>query len=144
MKKGVKYIALLILIVAVLCTSVSAATYSNAYIRSARAYIYKWAPGDISVEYTVTGTAIMDTIGAHRVTVYRATGEGRDVVKDEFIATYWYENTPGMMTTDEFVYHNSIRLNVPTGGRYYAVVVFYATRNGGGDNMFYSTSITAA
>ena len=139
MKKCVKYLVLVFMVVSVLCTSVSAAENSNAYVRSVCAYIHRWGPGDISVEYYVTGTDIMDTIGAHKVTVYRLTGETQDVSKDELVANYWHEYTPGMMTTGSVAYSHSIRLQVEPGEKYYAVVVFYATLDGGGDNMFFCT-----
>ena len=144
MKRCLKILTLLIVVVSVLCTTVSAMQYTNEYISAGGAYIHKWAAGDISVEYTVYGTGIMDTLGAHRVTVYRATGGTPNVAKDDLVATYWHEYTPGMMTTDEFVYSNSIRLQVEPGQRYYAVLVFYASLDGGGDNMFYCTKIVDA
>lgn len=144
MKKCFKTLLLLIVVLSVLCTSVSAALYTNEFISAASAYIHKWADGDISVEYTVYGTDIMDTLGAQKVTVYKAKGGTPNVAKDELVGNYWYEYTPGMMTTDEFVYNSSIRLNVEPGQRYYAVVVFYATLDGGGDNMLYCTKIVDA
>lgn len=139
MKKCVKCLVLVIMVISVLSTSVYAAEFSNAYIRSAGAYIHKWAAGDISVEFHVVGTNTMDTIGAHRVTVYRMKGETPDSASDELVATYWYQNYPDMMTTDDFVYGHSIRLNVTHGYQYYAVLVFYASRDGGGANMPFST-----
>ena len=139
MKKCIKYLVLIIMVVSVLSVSVSAAENSNAYISSGGAYIYKWGAGDISVEYHVFGTDIMDTLGAHRITVYRMKGEYQDAGKDDIVATYWYEDYPDMMTTGEFLYGGSIRLNVETGHRYYAVLVFYASHNGGGDIMPFST-----
>lgn len=140
MKKCVKYIALLLAVVSVLCTCVSAQTYTNAYISSARAYIHKWADGDISVEYTVTGTGVMDTIGAHKVTVYKMLGDKIDAGKDEVVKSYWYTNYPDMMGENDVAYHHSIRLNVEAGERYYAVLSFYATLGEGGGNMPYSTT----
>ena len=104
------------------------------------AYIHQWDPGDISVEYNVTGTDIMDTIGACKVTVYQALGSNRDAGRDKVVANYWHEVYPDMMTTNSVVYSHSIRLRVDMGMRYYAVLVFYATLNGGGDDMAYCTS----
>lgn len=144
MKKSVKYLFLVIMVVSVLCTSVSAAVYTNEYISMVSAYVHRWGAGDISVEYTITGTDMMDTIGAHRVTVYRMIGETPDAGKDDLVATYWHANTPGMMTTNNFIYSNSMRLTVETGHFYYAVLVFYASLNGGGDNMFFCTRPVAA
>ncbi len=144
MKKCLKHVVLLFMVVSVLCTSVSAAEYTNAYISSARAYIHKWAAGDISVEYTVTGTDIMDTIGAHMVLVFKALGSERDIAKDELVAKYWYEDYPDMMGSGTFLYSHSIRLKAEAGQRYYAVLVLYATLNGGGDDMAYSTKIVEA
>ena len=139
MKKFVKYLVLVILVVSVLCTSVSAAVYSNAYISSVGGYIHIWGPGDISVEFNVTGTDIMDTIGAHRVTVFKMLSDTPDTGSDELVATYYYGTYPGLMITDEFYYSNSIRLQVEPGYQYYAVIIFYATLDGGGDNMLFST-----
>lgn len=140
MKKIAKHLVLLVMVVSALCSCVSAMENSNAYIRSGSAYIYKWADGDISVEYTVTGTDIMDTIGAHQVTVYKMLGDKIDAGKDELVKTYWYTNYPDMMGEKDVAYHHSIRLNVEAGERYYAVVVFYATLGGGGGNMPYCTT----
>ena len=144
MKKCLKTFVLLIVVLSVLCTSVSAALYTNEYISSASAYIHKWGAGDISVEYTVFGTDIMDTIGAKMVLVYKALGAERNAGKDELVAKYWYEDYSSMMTTDDYVYNQSIRLKVEPGQRYYAVLVFYATLDGGGDIMPYSTKIVDA
>lgn len=138
MKKNVKYFALL-LVVVILSTSVSAAEYSNAYIRSAGAYIYKWGDGDISVEFHVFGTGTMDTIGAHRVSVFRMEGETPNTAHDECVATYWHGTYPGMMITDDYFYSGSIRLQVEHGHQYYAVIIYYATLGDGGDDMAYST-----
>lgn len=139
MKKCVKYLVLAIMVVSVLSTPVLAVENSNAYISSAGAYIHKWAAGDISVEFHVIGTDIMDTIGAHRVTVYRMKGETPDSGRDEIVSTYWYEDYPDMMTTGTPAFGYSIRLNVTHGYQYYAVLVFYASRKGGGANMPFST-----
>ena len=144
MKRCVKYLALVIMVVSILCTSVSAVVDSNAYISMGSAYIHRWGSGDISVEYTVIGTNIMDTIGAYRVTVYKMKGETPNSAKDELVATYWHEYTPGMMTTGSVSYSHSIRLKVETGHLYYAVVVFYASLDGGGDNMPFCTRPVAA
>lgn len=144
MKKCVKYLALVIMVVSILCTSVSAVVDSNAYISAGGAYIHRWGAGDISVECTVIGTGLMDTIGVHKVTVYKVIGETPDSGKDKVVASYWHENTPGMMTTDDFAYGYNIRLNVEAGQRYYAVVVFYASLGGGGDNMPFSTKVVVA
>ena len=144
MKSCVKYLVLVFMVVSVLCTSVSAAEYSNAYISMGGAYIHRWGAGDISVECTVSGTDIMDTIGVQKITVYKILGADINAAKDEVVASYWYANTPGMMTTDDFAYGYSVRLKAEPGQRYYAVVIFYATLNGGGDNMPFCTKAVAA
>ena len=99
--------------------------------------------GILSLNTLLSGQAL-DTIGVHRVTVYRAKGDVQDVVTDELIATYWYEDHPWMMVEDEFVGHGSVRLKVETGYRYYALIAFYATLNGQGKIMLYTTKITDA
>lgn len=139
MRKFVKYLVLLFMVILILCTSVSASENSNAYIRSGGGYIHRWGLGDISVEFNVTGTGIMDTIGAHRVTVFRMKSDTPDAGSDEVVATYWHGTYPGLMITNDFFYSNSIRLQVEPGHQYYAVIIFYATLDGGGDDMALST-----
>lgn len=139
MKKSIRYLVLIIMVVSVLSTSVSAVGNSNAYISSGGAYIHRWAAGDISVEYHVFGTDIMDTLGAYRITVYRMKGTTPDSASDDIVATYWHEDHPDMMTTDDYFFSSSIRLSVETGHKYYAVLGFYASLGDGGDNMFFST-----
>lgn len=139
MKKCIRYLILIIIVVSVFCVSVSAAESSNAYISSGGAYIHKWGAGDISVEYHVFGTDIMDTIGAYRITVYRMKGETIDSGSDDIVATYWHEDYSDMMTTDDYFFSSFKRLKVESGHQYYAVLGFYASLGGGGDNMFFCT-----
>lgn len=139
MKKCIKYLILVVMVVSVLSPSVLAMEHTNKYISSGGGYIHRWGLGDISVEFNVTGTGIMDTIGAHRVTVFRMTGESPNTAHDDIVATYWHGTYPGLMITDDFYYSNSIRLQVEPGHQYYAVIIFYATLDGGGDDMALST-----
>ena len=139
MKKSIKYLVLIVMVVSVLSSSVLAAEQTNKYIRSGGGYIHRWGPGDISVEFHVIGTDIMDTIGAHRVTVFKMNGDLIDSGSDELVATYYYGTYPGLMITNSVAYSNSIRLQVETGHQYYAVMIYYATLNGGGDDMAFCT-----
>ena len=50
-----------------------------------------------------------------------------------------HETYPGMMTTDDYFYSNSIRLQVDPGYRYYAAIIYQAALEGGGDDMAYTT-----
>lgn len=127
------------MVVSILSSSVLAMEQTNKYIRSGGAYIHKWGSGDISVEYHVFGTDIMDTLGAYRVTVYRMKGETPNSGSDDVVVTYWHENYSDMMTTDDYFFSSFKRLNVEPGHQYYAVLVFYASLDGGGDYMFFST-----
>lgn len=141
MKKCLRTVVLLLIVTFAFGTCVSAAEDSNAYISSAIAGIVVGDPGDITVEYNVFGTGIMDTIGAYRVSVYKALGKGQDIVRDQLVATYWHEDYPDMMTTNTTSYYHAIQLRADIGMKYYAVIIFYATLNGGGDDMAYSTDV---
>lgn len=144
MRKAVKRALTLLLALVVLSTPVLAMTNTNKYISSVSAYLHKWSDGVISVEYHVVGTDIMDTIGAHRIVVYKLTGDKPNIVKDEIVMHYWYEYYPSMMGTNDLVHAGSFKLNVEPGERYYALLVFYATLDGGGDDMPYTTQIITA
>lgn len=139
MKRCTKYLALLFVVVSILSISASAVECSNKYIRSGGGYIHRWGAGDISVEFNVVGTDIMDTIGAHRVTFFRMTGESPNAAHDDIVATYWHGTYPGLMITGSVAYSNSIRIQVEPGQQYYAVIIFYATLDGGGDDMAFCT-----
>ena len=86
MKKSLKYMVLVVMVVSVLSSSVLAMENTNKYISSCGAYINTWGDGDISVEFHVFGTDIMDTIGAHRVTVFRVKGETPNAAHDDIVA----------------------------------------------------------
>lgn len=144
MKKCIKYLVLIIMVVSVLSVSVSAAENSNAYISSGGAYIHRWGSGDISVEYHVFGTGMMDTLGAYRITVYKMLGKTPDAFTDDIVATYWHEDYSDMMTTNDYFFSSFKRLKVEPGHKYYAVLIFYASLDGGGDNMTFGTNPVAA
>ncbi len=147
MKKIAIRIITIILVISIVCAYASATLDSNAYIRSAEAHIAKISDGEIAVKFTVIGTGIMDTIGAHKITVYRATGDAPDVGKDELIDSFYYDTytgNPPMMGSDSVMYNGSIPLTVESGERYYATLIFYASLDGGGDDMWYTTKIVEA
>lgn len=147
MKKKVKCFTAILLALAILSASAYAALDSNAYISSGEAHIARKGGGKIAVEFTVIGTDIMDTIGAHLVTVYRATGDAPDVGKDELIDSFYYKTytgNPPMMGSETGIYNSNIPLTVESGERYYATLVFYASLDGDGDDMWYTTKIVTA
>lgn len=144
MKKKVKSLIAIALAIFALCSSAAAMEYSNAYIRNAEAYIHVVGGGKITVEYTVTGTNIMDEIGAHRVTVYRMLKDKPDAGRDDIVKTFYYTEYPDMMGTNDIMYGNSIELTVTSGEKYYATFTFYASLDGGGDEMPFSTYVVTA
>lgn len=144
MKKQIKALAFFTLALSILCSTVYAAEYTNKYISSAEAYIHVAGNGKISVEYTVTGTYVMDEIGAHRVTVYRMLGDKPDAGRDDIVQDFYYTNYPDMMGKGGIMYYHAIDLTVTSGEKYYATFTFYASLDGGGDEMPFSTYVVTA
>lgn len=91
----------------------------------------------VSVNLDVTGTGIMDWVGASSVYLYESTGGSFNLVRIFTNAT-----DGGRLLSQNNYYHvvalpynNGIR-----GAYYYAVVNFYAEKNSGSDTRAYTTT----
>lgn len=144
MKKHLKILLLLVMVVSVLCTSVSAATYSSEYIRSMRAYISQGTPGELIVNFEVTGMYSMDTIGARTITVYKLGGSIPIPSKDDVVKIFQSGTTTGMEGSGLLTFSGSVSFSAEEGESYYAVILFYAASSDGNDLLPYTTSVYKA
>ena len=92
-------------------------------------YIYR------IVNKIVTGTGSMEQIGSTTITIY----ENGSLVK-----TYQHTTTSSMMGKNKIFHSGSVTYSGVAGNSYYAIVTFYAGKQGGGDNRTMTTSTIKA
>ena len=136
-KKKIFRLTSLILTV-VLClslfTPIAHARASN-YIFSYGASMVADGNGKVSVWFDITGTGTMDEIGSTTIIVY----ENGVAVK-----TFSYSTTPSMMTYNKHIHGSSVTYQGVAGRSYYALVIFWAAKQGAGDNRSMTTATITA
>lgn len=111
-------------------------TQASYYITSYSAGI-TGGSGSVTVDFDITGTGWMTSIGASRIDIYTAAGT---VVKS-FYAT----STDGMLSTNRSVHFGTVTYNgAKSGTKYYAVVTFKASNSSGGDSRTFTTGYATA
>lgn len=144
MKKYLKILLLLVMVVSVLCTSVSALTYSSEYIMSVSAYVSQVDPGELTVHFHINGMHTMDTIGAKTITVFELGGSTPSPATDHIVKVFQYETTLEMTGSETSFYFNSVSFSAEAGVSYYALVLFYAASGDGSDTFPYITTACKA
>ena len=136
-KKKIYRIALLILAVS-LCLSLFAPVAharASKYILLYGASVVADGNGKVSVWYDITGTGTMDQIGSTSIVIY----ENGSSVK-----TFYSSTTPSMMTTNKLYHGGSVTYSGVAGKTYYAIVYFWAGKNGDGDSRSKTTTAIVA
>lgn len=141
MAKNIKKILVFVIIMAtVVGTTGSAFAVLDAsyYIHSKSADVTAEGNGKVKVTFAITGTGIMDVLGASSITVYGSDGSSKTY-------TYTMSGYENMMGGNVILYSSSITHRGTAGVSYYAVVTFYAEdSDGGNDSVHYtSRSVTA-
>lgn len=133
---------LCVLLAISLITGAASATDDNIqplasdYLYAYTAYIIDNGNGDLSVRFSVTGSGIMNQIGASSITLQWSTNERNWYT----CKTFEPDNYSQMMGSNRLSYANSVSYD-GTEGRYYrASVTFYASDNYGSDSVTISTS----
>ncbi len=137
-KKPCQIIALILVITAMLSIS-SFAVYNppdspdaSAYISSYSVSIINGGAGKLKVDFFVTGTGVMQKIGASSITIYKCNGT--------YVGTIWYTDSGrgGMMGYSDY-YHSDLETYNVTPGSYYVVVTVYAKNSSGFDAINVTT-----
>ena len=81
--------------------------------------------GKVSVQYDISGTGVMDEIGVKTITIYE---------NGVSVKTFTYTTTPSMMAYNKSSHYGSVSYNGVSGKSYYAIVTFWAGKQGGGDS----------
>ena len=135
-KKTLRIVSLVLVAAALLTNMVFAAeSRESKYITSYMAMVVDAGNGMVKVNFNVTGTRTLPTLGAMKIDIY-SFSEGK-------IFTFDYtdpEYEDIMMGTNTFLYGNSVYYQGKVGEKYAALVKFYAADDKGSDTATYSTA----
>ena len=132
-KKKALRLASLILVVFLTFSLLAPVAQARAslYIFSYSATIHTEGNGKVSVWFDITGTGTMEEIGAKTVTIYE---------NNKSVFTYSFLADPSMMSYNKAFHCSSVTYSGVAGRSYYAVVSFWAAKQGGGDGRSVTTS----
>lgn len=136
-KAAIRTIIIALVLTFVMASMAFAGTTSSAYIDSTSAYITK-SGSSINVYFTITGKNFMDKIGATYIYLYEKNGNTWSLVKtfDSTDTTY----STAMIGTNTSVKNSHVTYTSGDSSKlYYAIVHFYAERNGGSDTYIQDT-----
>jgi len=141
MTKRIFRLISLILIFTIFLSSFSftafAETTSSAYILMTGASVTPGSStGKISVNYTITGMGMMDTIGVLWIDVFNSSGT--------LYTTIYGYTTNGLIKNNAFVHAGSYEVSCVAGNSYYCEVTLIASKNGGGDTRTLQTQTIVA
>ena len=139
MKSKIFRTSAIVLILSLLLASVAFASMtSSAYIDATSAYITK-SGSNINVYFLITGKNIMDEIGTTYIYLYEKNGNTWSLVKtfDSTDSNY----STAMLSTNTSIKSSHVTYTSGNSSKsYYAIVHFYAERNGGSDTYVQNTS----
>ena len=134
-----RYIAF-ILIIAIFCMHLSlpasAQMDSSEYIAMTYASLSQGnSSGKLVVDYSITGTSTMDTIGVSKIKVYKSNGSWYKTI---------YGTVGGLLKQNRVTVTDSYTITCVSGQSYYCEVTLYAAKNGGSDSRTITTSTVTA
>ena len=135
---AVRIIAVILVMILVVPTGVSAAVQPRAsyYLSSYNAYVYLPGDGEVRVYFNVQGTDDMDELGALSIKIYESTDGTNWTWKD----TFMHDLTPGMLGYDHFFHSGYVSYDGVKGRYYKAYVCVWAGKDGQGDTRYFWTS----
>ena len=140
MKRFIRLVCLLVVfatLAAVPAYAQEQTARASAYLSSYGAYCTKNSSTSISVSFQVMGTERMDKIGVTTVKVQYSS----DQVNWTTHKTFSSSTTSGMTDTDTGYHAGILTCTVPSGKYYRAKVTFYAEKDGGFAERYYTTGI---
>lgn len=139
---AIRFIALLLvfsLMVPVYANAAVAETVqprASAYLDNYGAYVYLPGNGDVQVYFNVTGTGIMDELGALSIKIYEST----DGTSWTWKETFKHDLTPGMLSYNDNVHASHVTYDGVVGRYYKAYVCIWGGKDGQGDTRYFWTS----
>lgn len=140
MKRFIRLVCLLVVfasLAAVPAYAQEQTTRASDYLSSYGAYCTKNSSTSLSVSYLVVGTRRMDEIGATMVKVQYSS----DLVNWTTAKTFYKSSYSDMTDTNTGSHGTVLTCTVPSGQYYRAQVTFYAEKDGGFAERYYTTEI---
>ena len=110
------------------------------YLEAYRAYIYPAGWGKVQVWVEVSGTAVMDEIGALEIQLF----ESKDNETWTWVKTFEYQDYSDMLGYDDFSHTGHVEYGGTIGRYYKAYVCVWAGKDGAGDTRYFWTSAKKA
>ena len=132
-KKTIRTVAVVLLLTLLLSTASFAAQRSSEYIAITNAYITR-SGDDVNVYFYIVGCGFMDVIGAKKIYIYEQNGTHWSLVKtfDSDDSQY----TSLMISTNTYTKSSHVTYTEGSATKnYFAVVNFYAEKDGGSDTI---------
>lgn len=107
------------------------------YLTGYGGYCTQTSSTTVVVSFQVIGTDIMDEIGANTITVQYSS----DRVNWTTAHTFYKSSYPSMTITNRGAYATDLSCTVPAGKYYRAKITFYAEKDGGFSERYYTTEI---
>lgn len=130
---------LLVVTLVFLCFSIPAFAQMDAsdYIAATSASLSQgFVSGQLRVNYSITGTSTMDTIGVSKIEVYYSNGTK--------YKTIWGTISGGLLKQNRASVTDVYALSLTSGTSYYCKVTLYAEKNGGWDSRTITTGTVTA
>lgn len=142
MRRIMRTVALLLLF-STLLSSVSFATdaaspCSSAYLQSYTTHLSVVSgTTKLQISFHVSGTKILDEIGAKQINLQRSTdGESWTTMK-----IFWPSDYPRMLDTNTISYGSYVEYAVSKGFYYRAYIKIWGGKDGGGDSRYVYTNV---
>lgn len=110
---------------------------ASAYLSNYGAYVYLPGDGEVRVYFNVTGTGYVDELGALSIKIYESTDGVNWTWKD----TFMHDQTPGMLSYNDYFHSGYVSYNGIVGRYYRAYVCIWGGKDGDGDTRYFWTSV---
>lgn len=132
-KKALRVIAVTIILTLLLSTISYASQTSSEYIAITNAYITR-SGNDVNVYFYIVGCNFMDKIGATEIRIFEQNGTSWNRVKTFDSNDSQYSSA--MIATDTYTISSHVTYTEGSASKnYYAIVYFYAEKDGGSDTI---------
>lgn len=138
--KALRILTVVIILLTLLSTVAHASQTSSAYIAITNAYITR-SGDDVNVYFYIVGRDFMDKIGATEIRIFEQNGTTWSRVKT-------FDSDDSQYTSDMININNYIKSSHVTytegsaSKNYYAIVYFYAEKDGGSDTIPQDTPVS--
>lgn len=139
-KKGLRVFAAAIILTLLFSTVSYASQTSSEYIAITNAYITR-SGNDVNIYFYVVGCNFMDKIGATKIFLYEQNGTtwSRVITFDSDDSQY----TSDMINTNNYIKSSHVTYTEGSATKnYYAIVRFYAEKDGGSDTIPQDTPVS--